>query len=359
MLPDKHRPHLNSLRAIAAVSVFYSHFYSEASNAGSLGVRLFFVLSGFLITGILVRARDQAEGRSKLTSALRNFYFRRMLRLWPAYYLVLGVALVVNGQHIRHLALWHIFYLSNVLFTLRHDWVPWYTVHLWTLSIEEQFYLVWPIVVLFAPRRALIPIAMFMVLAACLFRMFAYHLDVDGGMVLTPVAFDALGAGALLAFAEWKELKVPRWFYWLAGAVGIGLIALSDRLNDNLAETLNIIPMAALVAGGNVGFRGPFGKIMDLRWLQYLGKISYGMYLYHIFLLAVLIEVGMWFGHYFGYGAERLILGSALSIAVAALSWRFVEAPANGLKRLFPIHSGALSPPEPLLATAATERAAG
>jgi peptidoglycan/LPS O-acetylase OafA/YrhL len=189
---------LDGLRALAILPVLYTHFWNDDTWLGSAGVFLFFVLSGYLITGILLRSRTNP-------SALQNFYLRRALRIAPIYYVTLGLAWRIHLPGIRQTFLWHFFYLSNVLFTLENSWSPWYTAHLWTLSVEEQFYLVWPFLILFLPFKAIKPVVWSTIIASIVYQLGAYWffgVDALGAGILVFSSLDKLGLGALLALEE-------------------------------------------------------------------------------------------------------------------------------------------------------------
>ena len=188
---------LDGLRAFAILPVLYTHFWNDDNWLGSAGVFLFFVLSGYLITGILLRSRTKP-------SALQNFYIRRFLRIAPIYYVTLGLACLIHLPGIRQTFLWHFFYLSNVLFTLKNSWTsPWYTAHLWTLSVEEQFYLVWPFLILFLPSKAIKPVVWSTIIASIIYQLGAYWFFGFGYIRRWDIALllllDKLGLGALLA----------------------------------------------------------------------------------------------------------------------------------------------------------------
>ena len=150
-------PQLDGLRAIAVLLVVWSHWASGyihifGTHLGVLGVQLFFVLSGYLISGILIDCslRDN-EGRQRWF-VLRQFYIRRFLRIFPLYYAILGLAVYVNVPPFRTTWPWHAAYLSNVHFWLVGSRES-YGGHLWSLSVEEQFYLCWPMLMLFMPKK--------------------------------------------------------------------------------------------------------------------------------------------------------------------------------------------------------------
>jgi peptidoglycan/LPS O-acetylase OafA/YrhL len=326
---------LDGLRAFAILPVLYTHFWNEDNWLGSAGVFLFFVLSGYLITGILLRNRTKP-------SALQNFYFRRFLRIAPIYYVTLGFASLMNLPGIRQTFLWHFLYLSNVLFALKNSWSPWYTAHLWTLSVEEQFYLVWPFLILFLPFKAIKPVVRSTIILAIIFQLrggLFFEINALRTGVFVFASLDKLGLGALLALEE-AEHGFPRFLTkagWVTLVILLGLEALP--INHSLAwafvlrAELLIVTFAALIAAASSGISGPAGAVLNSRIVRYVGRISYGIYLFHLFLYAV---VGVVLGRLglppLARGPGCFIVMSAISIAVAAVSWHFFEQPLNRLK---------------------------
>jgi peptidoglycan/LPS O-acetylase OafA/YrhL len=203
---------LDALRAVAVGGVLFAHFVPAGHPLaalhwlpwGDLGVQLFFVLSGFLITGILLGCQREVDaGRQSVAFSLRQFYVRRCLRIFPAYYLTLGLTSLSLWPIVRETLPWHAGYASNFYLASLGAWRD--TVsHLWTLSVEEQFYLLWPLVVLLVPRRRLLRVVIGVVVAAPLFRLatFAAGAPELWRVVLLPSCMDALGLGALLACLE-------------------------------------------------------------------------------------------------------------------------------------------------------------
>jgi len=341
-----HSPQLDALRALAVSGVLFSHFWGGDGGAGHLGVRLFFVLSGFLITGILIGIRADTHSRSEMGRSLRSFYIRRALRIWPAYFLLLGVALAVDIQDIRKTAIWHALFASNILFSLRNEYVPWVAAPWWSLSVEEQFYLVWPALMLLPPRRAMAWVA-----AAAITLGVGFHCFMSGqghgglaASFLPPAAFDALGAGALLAIAQSNRWPLA-WLPWAGAAVLVAIILAPDQSPDWLTESLSVLPMTALVAAAKKGFRGVPGLILENPLVTSLGRISYGVYLYHSFVFAILISDKVGVRLIDHRGPSLFFSGSAITILVAIASWRLLEAPANRLKRLFPYKATAAKGP--------------
>src|SRR5258707_12985436 len=131
-----------------------------------------FVLSGYLITGILLRCRRSIEaGQSDVATALRRFYIRRFLRIFPPYYALLALMFMANFPGVRNTLWWHAGYASNFLFALQGSWTPWVTSHFWSLAVEEQFYVVWPFLILLVPRSRLVAVVISSTVSSPLFRL--------------------------------------------------------------------------------------------------------------------------------------------------------------------------------------------
>lgn len=354
-------PQLDGLRAFAVGAVLIHHFFQPPRFGGVdfalLGVWLFFVLSGFLITGILLRSRDQIQARSYPVSlALRQFYLRRVLRIFPLYYLVLfGVAAFDLGD-VRDTIFWHLTYMSNYLFSTRQQWGQ-LTAHFWSLSVEEQFYILWPTLILFAGERFLPKIIITAITIGPIFRAIAHLLDFNwiARLTVSLASLDALGLGAFLAYCLHHVSEKPgllkaldQWIRWL-GAPGLILLFGLQRLEayhliDHVTENSWFIEPALwalvfvwLIKRASSGFTGVGGKILELKPLVYTGKISYGIYVYHpfvyFFLPTLLDRIGLNFFLLPPLLQFNLAVGS--TFAIAALSWRFVENPINSLKSRF------------------------
>lgn len=334
-----YKPQLDSLRGFAILSVLYTHFCDPNSVVGSGGVRLFFVLSGFLITRNLLRLRRDGQPTTGAPSRLLTFFARRVLRLWPAYYLLLAAVLFLNVENIRSVAFWHLGFASNILFVVRNAYPPWPTSPWWTVDVEEQFYLLWPFVILFPPVSMLRwpPIAAIIIGISYHCIMAAIGNDALSAWFLLPASFDALGAGALLAVVHTYRRRYPAWLPW-AGIIAFIPMMLCVLTNTAywLADSLTILPAAAVIAAADQGFTGIAGRVMNFKPLHRLGHISYGIYLYHMFVLAAVFHIFRTVPLLYKTGPVLFVVASAASIAVASLSWRFIESPANALKRYFP-----------------------
>lgn len=297
----EYRPQLDSLRALAVTGVLFSHFWFPNSDLGGLGVLMFFVLSGFLITSILLERPN-----------LGNFYKRRALRLLPAFYIAVLSAIALDLPGMRETWPWHVFQATNIYFSIQGNWSgPWMTAPLWSLNVEEQFYAVWPLV-LMLPRRWLAWAFAAIAMSAPIYRNVASGFWAD----LMPMAsFDALAAGALLVL-------FPRRVVYLGfAAAPLVLWGLLRPPDWNGFTTLGSVALAAaLVLAARNG---------KLTWIERpaligLGKISYGVYLYHAFVWAV---VQHFTGRLNDVGWHVMLICSALTIVVAALSYRFIERP--------------------------------
>ena len=354
-------PQLDGLRAFAVGAVLMHHFFQPPRFGGVdfalLGVWLFFVLSGFLITGILLRARAQiAHGGQGHGQAMRQFYARRFLRIFPLYYLVLALATSLNLGDVRDTIFWHLTYMSNYLFSTRQQWGQ-LTAHFWSLSVEEQFYILWPTLILFAGERFLPKIIITAITIGPIFRAIAHLLDFNwiARLTVSLASLDALGLGAFLAYCLHHVSEKPgllkaldQWLRWL-GAPGLILLFCLQRLEayhliNHVTENSWFIEPALwalvfvwLIKRASSGFTGLGGKILELKPLVYTGKISYGIYVYHpfvyFFLPRLLDRIGLDFFLLPPLLQFTLALGSTL--AIAALSWRFIENPINSLKSRF------------------------
>ena len=342
---------LDGLRTIAVAMVLYAHFFAaDGSIWGHLGVRLFFVLSGFLITRLLLEAR--ADARYQPATALKAFYIRRALRIFPPYFAVLALVWLVNLEGVRGTGSlkWHALYLANYWYALRGEWTPWVLCHTWSLSIEEQFYIVWPLAILLAPRRMIGGICLAVIACSLAYRL-CWPLTGTPSLVrdlLPSASMDALACGALLAVYRERTQAWPQWMRlsWmpLMAAASVALWLRPDPIAPVLdwfiwigSEVFPLVPLVMLVGAASLGFRSGFGQLLESAPMAATGRISYGIYLFHPIILSLIVKAQAWIPvNVSQQGFGRLIIGSAATLAVAAISWRLFEKPLNGFKRHFP-----------------------
>jgi peptidoglycan/LPS O-acetylase OafA/YrhL len=373
--PGRHVPALDGIRGIAILLVLMTNLYGGPANhffeagvaqvfhAGWIGVNLFFVLSGFLITGILYDAKD---GRHYF----RNFYARRFLRIFPLYYAALLVWLFVlpalgwfrpgEAETFRHHQWWYWTYLSNIHIAF----APWpmggEPTHFWSLAVEEQFYLIWPVVVALADRRRLVIICTALVLTAFSLRV-GWRL-VDSGLTsqhalhfLTVARMDELALGGLLAVG----VRTPNALAWVRRWAGPAALTTTAALLALFVWQRGLYPysfivqtlgrsLVALAAGGFLvlAATATVGTVPHTVFvhplLRFLGRYSYGIYVWH--------ELMVPFREPWARAAAGVLgsevpaaLGAWLVLAACAtclgvLSWHFYEKHFLKLKPRFPYH---------------------
>ena len=342
---SRYLPQLDGVRAFAVGLVVLSHWWPTQGPAlvgpiGAVGVIAFFVLSGFLITGILLQERPApGAGVGAGFTVLGRFYARRTLRIFPAYYLLLALLWIAAVPDYREDIAWYLAYASNMLFFQAQHWVgP--APHFWSLAVEEQFYLVWPLLVLFVPRRHLGTLILAAVACGPLSRGLLFAAS-DGSaraadFVEVPVSscLDCLGMGAWLAWCRVQGrvgwLRHPAWYaFVLANLASLWWFRHSATMACVLLFKFNAsVASLALVAGASTGFGGLAGWLLGNPVARYLGRISYGLYLYHLFIPKLYAWLELPAYHPWVQGLGYL----ALLLAITTLSWFGFERPLNRLK---------------------------
>jgi peptidoglycan/LPS O-acetylase OafA/YrhL len=346
-----HMKQLDGLRAFAIFFTMVTHFVVVSDGPvarfiprGQLGVRPFFVISGFLITRILLRCRLE-ENR---WSELRVFYCRRVLRIVPLYYLTLATTAFVNIRPVRQTLWWHLTYLSNFYLVLRHPPLNSVVTPYWSLSVEEQFYLFWPCLILFLPGRYLLKAMIVTVCLGPLSRLVGVTMGITSFETLPFACMDLLGIGAIMAYCQDKVLgsseaftkftQIMKWIglpsFALFFAANVARIPLPGA--PVLADLAAAFAFGWLVSRTASSFKGPVGNLLELRPIRYIGRISYGIYILHGFMPVILFYVLKWSHLSLREDSGlRFLLLVGMSLAAAAVSWRVLESPINSYKRYF------------------------
>jgi peptidoglycan/LPS O-acetylase OafA/YrhL len=357
--PDEarfYRPELDVLRFFAFLAVYLSHSLSidtgdwvryhfpeklanlmaAVASSGRFGVQLFFLLSGYLITSLLLRERW-----IKGDVNLRAFYIRRILRIWPLYFFILLVAVLWpwTGRLPLPYFLAYLLLAGNWITGMFGPPTSWASI-LWSVSIEEQFYLSWPLVVKIFSRKRCFQVAIGLIVVANVARLYLAVGSLHSYTVFpnTFAQLDSIGAGILCAivlkasiplFSTGKRLLLV--YSGLALLVGCGYFGKFET------PTFVIAGYPAVTFGCLALFLAFCGTSLSWRPLVYLGKISYGLYVYHVLALSL---VGRALGGKAGTSLRFLVYwwgGLLFTIALASASYPWLETPFLRLKEKFAV----------------------
>lgn len=349
-------PAIDGLRAVSFILVLFFHYNVVGFELGWAGVSVFFVISGFLITEILFNAK-------KTKNYFLNFYTRRALRIIPIYLLLLfGVvlfALFIKGKWPNDF-FYFLTYTQNIFWFLNgyHSDSTALLAHTWSLAIEEQFYLIWPLVVFYVNSKFLPLVSFGLILGGVFFRIVV--LFFSNNYLLTSITLfsqiDLLALGSLLAtykvgLLKIKSVKIPL-FLFVFGIFGIfGVIYyMSCKYNVDLVTaymffkvpqkyaldviSVNIYFFVGLVSFSVIYFciysskSFLFAKILSSKILIHLGKISYGLYLYHWPVYSLLYDR-------IHNQLLLILIGMTSTYILSIASFNFFEKRINSLKRYF------------------------
>lgn len=349
-------PDLDAVRAIAILMVIIGHWipFGSADFLGFAGVTLFFVLSGYLISSILITYKEKVEkGEKSKAWFFRTFFLRRSLRIFPIYYLYLIVLLCLGVDLLWDGITYYFFYLGNHHIYLIGDF-PALKAHLWTLAVEEQFYLFWPFLILFIPSRHLSKAILAFVCIAIASRIFFYLEPMPGirnlsAYMLTPNCLDSFALGGILAWAQLRSERLYRQFLYNSFPLFLffSLLFLVLKLKE---LSWGCIPDRFLFSLVAVCFIGMIlrGLPSWAKWLiansimKQIGKVSYGLYVYHLimpYLFYLFVQYlnsrGIYtLAHEPGVVTkEKLYFYTVVLAIVTTLSWRLIETPINNLKK--------------------------
>ena len=339
-----YRPALTGLRAVAVGIVLVQHWVAPAFPLGELGPSLFFVLSGYLVSGIIWKYGAWAGGSGPWARRLGTFYWRRALRIGPAYYLALAGCALLPLAAVRAHPAWFLLPAANLLTYYSRGWADG-VGHFWTVAVEIQFYLVWPWMLGLLGRR---PGALLGLVALSWLFRWGWSVGVRPDMVhlLLPANFDLFALGAVLHLAQgqaWVR-QVARGRYVLLAWLGWAALRLWPTPGLEVAlgagawlAVADFLTIAWLLhqpgAGQRLGLLHPA--------TQWVGRRSYGFYLYHLPLLVFWQRLVY---HFVPDAAGRAALMAPLPVLLAlgpvlallsAASWRWVEAPIDRFKDKF------------------------
>lgn len=362
-----HMPALDGIRGLAILMVFATHFLRidqpanfferilhKIASYGHYGVELFFVLSGFLITGILIDTR-------KTSGYFRNFYMRRLVRIFPLYYGVLLVALVIlplfiplpGFEKTMQNQAWLWMYVANIFVGIKgsYDSLPMFS-HFWSLAVEEHFYLIWPVLVYKINR--LETVALCLVVGGLLVRigMVAVGANDVALTTFTPARMDGLALGAVLAIIAREENGVarltklaPRAVLVAAGVLAISFLVtffapLSHLYIIQVRHSMYSLCFGALLISSLTGPR-IIQSIFKSSIMRFFGKYSYGLYVYHMFYGTVLLHsdfvktVTPWVGSRVIAIYIQAAIAIGVAVLISLLSFNLFEKHFLKLKRHF------------------------
>ncbi len=351
---------LDTLRALAVFFVIVDHWgpnFSEHTIKqylkvalvpdGNFGVNLFFVLSGFLITSILLNEKVKNTGGRHM-QVIKNFFMRRVLRIFPIYYLVIFICLFTNYGDVPQYIGYYLSYTSNLLPYRTNNVIS--LSHTWSLSVEEQFYLIWPWVIIFVPWKYIKYVLVSSIILGVVSKfvvMFVMHKTFP---VLVVNCFDSFGIGGVYAYMLLNKercAKFERSFIILFPF----LLYIAWRISSFGGSSLGVIysiTLNSIIALGLIMFvlknKSEWMRryILENKVFNFIGRISYGIYLYHYSLGRVLDNSFKRFfethptvpaflsNYYFLYGLKLAIL-----IGVCWLSFVLIEQPVLRLKKRF------------------------
>jgi len=353
-LTKNHVAQIDGLRGIAILLVVLFHYamshrafddrypglFLQISQVGWMGVDLFFVLSGFLITGILLETKAQPN-------YFRNFLVRRFLRIWPLYYLTLLLFLVVlplvlgnvpdqlRGMHDNQAWFW--LYAANWLFASQGGFEGTPGGYFWSLAVEEQFYLVWPLVVYWLAPRRLAQVCVGMLVASLLLRLAALSYGMTGSAVyvMTFTHLDSLAVGTVIAVAIRSpgladflaRLAIPT-IVFAAGAIALARFHDGDFLYSSHGMAAWGLSAVALLFGGclllTLRIQTPgstVGAVLSSRFLVATGRYSYALYLVHVPVLRLVEKLTLGPGQVVTSGWPYDLLVAVYCLVAFALAW--------------------------------------
>jgi len=376
LVVKRYYPELDGLRAIAVLLVLwwhssqwaynitpalgaFSNMYASISIIGALGVSLFFALSGFLISGILMDLSERKD-------YLKVFYIRRFFRIFPLYYLSIIVISILSILYIQNFNLgdriwYYVFYLQNIdrLFygELPFEDERWlFFNHFWSLAIEEHFYIIWPLLFVWMYRNLSFSVCVCSMLCIAIISACIRYIMAVGGMwehaqLFTFSRVDALILGSVLAYIMNSNMSdsimpVLKKLSCKIAPLSPVILSISVLYFSQYESIFVIYAKYMILLGGvfsffllvyviNVSYdKSLFQKVLCSGAFKYLSQISYGFYIFHIPILSVIqyyllehTSLGYWDNHIILF-----LLGGVITLSVASLSYYYFEKPILRLK---------------------------
>ncbi len=339
---SKNRVQLDSLRGCAIAVVMLHHFISRPLFFSGFGVIFFFVLSGFFATRILLRLKENiASGDIAPAQALAQYSVDRYLRIFPLYYLVLLITLIAHVPFAKSTFAWNGLFLSNFHALVTGEW-PGRFSQFWSLSVLEQFYLFWPLAVLWTPRKYLLHVIAALIALGPVYRLLCLALDLSplAWIVMPFASFDQLGAGALLALIETSDSPVLSRVLdaggWLGGPIFVALMECKFFGIEAPGSAIYVSTVASwffiwVAHRASRGIGGFAGGILSNRHFAAVGQMSYSIFLLHTFTQLLLphppairkLMATDW----------RAALLIPATLLFAHLSWQFIETPLRRFRK--------------------------
>ena len=331
---------------LAHPDTFRLKFLTAFASLGLFAVPAFFVLSGYLIGGILYDTRNR-------DGYFRVFYSRRILRVFPVYYVTLLVIVGLyfwNHVPTDYLVWTHFLYIQNLFpgYPFRHAG-PAAMIHFWSLAVEEQFYLLWPLVVWFFPqKRKLIGIATVLIAGSCVVRLVAPVVASSPKSILwfTPTRVDAILLGVVLGLirhdAIYERIKpFAKWIVMAGGATAVVLAIWKGQLwsktyvsEEIWIPLVNITAVALIIAV--MEENSLLNRACNQRWVCWLGSLSYSLYVFHLtFAPYFMDKLTPQLGGYMRHSFAVLVSGACafcLTLLLSMLSYKLIEGPIINLK---------------------------
>ena len=338
---------LDSLRALAVAIVVIGHsrihlFYMQSGPFSKIiqvllptdafGVDVFFVLSGFLISSILLYA---GNGNQPKIILVKNFIVRRTLRIFPVYYLTVLILWIINYPDIHQYLPWFLTYTSNILCFKTHSWNAF--SHTWSLSVEEQFYLIWPWLILFINKKYFKFLFVVFILSGPVSSFISMKIYNGIAPILLPDCFDSFGMGGLYAYCSMSPERMKKfknglgfafpialciYLYWKLMSV-TGFVGFGDGVFNRTINSIISIWLIDQIINSR-------SRFWEIPLLNSIGKISYGIYLFHIPVSVVVNSLHISNNLYIMYAIKLPAL-----LLISYCSYYFFELKVMALKKKF------------------------